>query len=73
MSGAYSTYGVKGEMYTGFRCGNLRELHHLAEPVVDGRIKLKGIFKKWDGGMEWIFMAQDRDRWHDFVDVVMNF
>jgi len=48
-------------MYTGFRCGNLRDMHHLADGRVDRRIKIKGIFKKWDGCMDWIFMAQDRD------------
>jgi hypothetical protein len=41
---------VKGEVYTGFICGNLREMPHLADPSVDERIKLKRIFKKWDGG-----------------------
>jgi hypothetical protein len=30
---------------------------HLEDPVVDGRIILKWIFKKWDGGMDWIDMA----------------
>jgi hypothetical protein len=31
---------------------------------IDGRIILRWIFKKWDGeGVEWIDMAQDRDRW----------
>jgi hypothetical protein len=24
------------------------------------------------GGMEWIDLAQDRDRWWEFVKVVMN-
>jgi hypothetical protein len=24
------------------------------------------------GGMDWIDMAQDRDRWRAFVSVVMN-
>jgi len=27
-----------GEVYTGFRWGNLRERHHLEDPGVDGRI-----------------------------------
>jgi hypothetical protein len=26
----------------------------------------------WYGGMDWIDMAQDRDRWQAFVSVVMN-
>jgi len=24
------------------------------------------------GGMDWFVLAQDRDRWWDFVNVVMN-
>jgi len=39
---------------------------------VDGRIKLKWIFKKWDGGMDWIGLTQDRDRWRALVNAVMN-
>jgi hypothetical protein len=31
------------------------------------------IFKKWDGGgMDWIDMAQDRDRWRAVLNAVMN-
>jgi hypothetical protein len=29
----------------------------------NGRIVLRWIFKKWDAGVEWIDVAQDRDRW----------
>jgi hypothetical protein len=36
------------------------------------RIILKRIFKKWDGGMDWIELAQDRDRWPPLVSAVMN-
>jgi hypothetical protein len=36
MGGACSTYG--GEVYAGFRCGNLRETDHLVNPCIDGRI-----------------------------------
>jgi hypothetical protein len=34
----------------------------LEETGVDGRIILKCIFRKWDGVMDWIDLAQDRDR-----------
>jgi len=34
----------------------------LEDAGVDGRIILKWIFMKWDGGMDWIDLAQDRDR-----------
>ena len=30
---------------------------------VDGRIILKWIFRKLDGGMDWIDLAQNRDTW----------
>jgi hypothetical protein len=38
----------------------------------DGRIILKWIFKKWDGGMNWIGLALDRDRQWTLVNVVMS-
>jgi hypothetical protein len=42
-------------------------------PGIDGRIILQWIFKKWDGGgIDWIDLAQNRDRWQALVNVVMN-
>jgi len=40
---------------------------------VDGRIILRWIFGKWDvGGMDWIRVAQNRDRWWSLVNAVMK-
>jgi len=36
----------RGEAYTGFWWGNLRERDHLEDPDVDGRIILRWIFRK---------------------------
>jgi hypothetical protein len=39
---------------------------------MDGRIILKMILRKWDGGMDWIDVAQERDRRQAVVNAVMN-
>jgi hypothetical protein len=44
----------------------------LGRPGVDGRIILKLIFKKWNGGMDWIELAQDRKRWRALLNAIMN-
>jgi hypothetical protein len=62
----------KREMHTGFWWGDLRECDHLGDPGVDGRIILKWIFEMWDGGMDWIELAQGRDRWRALVNAIMN-
>ena len=57
-------------MYIG---GNLREIDHLEDPGVDGRIILRWIYRKlavWV--MDWNELAQDRDKWRALVSTVMN-
>ena len=39
------------------------ERDHLEDLGADGRIILRWMCKKWDEGMDWIYLAQDRDRW----------
>jgi len=49
----------------------VRERNYFENLSVEGRILLKWIFKKRDGGMDWIDVAQDRSRWR-VVNTVMN-
>ena len=49
-------------MCEGFWWGNIIERDRFEGPGLYGRIILKWIFRKWDGAMDWIEMAQNRDR-----------
>jgi hypothetical protein len=44
----------------------------LEDTGVDGRLALEWIFKKWDVGIDWVDLYQDRERWCDFLDAVMK-
>jgi hypothetical protein len=60
-------------MYIEFWWENRRERDHLGDPDVDCRIILKWMFRKWDvRGMDWIELAEDRDRWWALVNAIMN-
>ena len=51
-------------MHTGFWWGILREKRdHLKDQRVDRRIILNWILWKWDGSIDWIDLAQNRDMW----------
>jgi len=40
----------------------MRERDHLEDSGVDDRIILRWIFRKWDGGVGWIDVDQNKDR-----------
>ena len=46
----------------------------MEDPGLDGRVILRWIFRKWDvKGMDWIELAQDRERRWELVNEVMTF
>jgi hypothetical protein len=45
----------------------------LESPFIDGRIILKWIFERLNGkGIDWIDLAQDRERMRAFLNAVLN-
>jgi hypothetical protein len=71
--GHVACMGEKGGVYRVW-WENLRERDHLEDPDVDGRIILSCIFRKWGcRGMDWIELAQDRDRRRALVNEEINF
>ena len=52
--------------------GNQRERDHWGDLGVDGWIILGWISRRWGGCVDWIGLAQDRDRWRTLVSAVMN-
>jgi len=66
---------VRREGCIGSCWGNRRERDHWGDLGVDGWIILGWISRRWDVGcgyMDWIGLAQDRDRWRTLVSAVMN-
>ena len=60
-------------MCTGFLWGNLKERDYLEDPSVVGRIMRMDLQEAGCRVMDWIDMAQDRDRWRSLVNAIMNF
>jgi hypothetical protein len=58
------------EMRTKFLLESLKRRNHSEDPGVCWRIILKWILR--DQGVDWIYQAQDRDRWRILVNAVMN-
>jgi alpha-glucosidase (family GH31 glycosyl hydrolase) len=60
----------RGETYTGLWWESPKEKDHSKYQGVDG-IKMDLGETGW-GSVEWIQLAQDRDRWRALVNAVMN-
>jgi hypothetical protein len=51
--------------------GKTEEKHHLKDQGIDGiKMDLREI--GWEGGVEWIHLAQDRDLWWALVNALLN-
>ena len=63
----------KGEAYTGFWWGNLREKRPLGTLRRRWEDNIKMYLQEVGCGvMDWIDLVQDRDRWRALVNAVMN-
>ena len=74
MGGAWSTYGGEERCKQGFGGeGDVRERDHLGRPRRRWEDNIKmDLQEAGSGGMDWIDLAQDRDRWLGLVNAVMN-
>jgi hypothetical protein len=63
-----STYGRGQET---FWWESQKESDYLIDQGVDGRIGSEWILGTLAGSVEWIQLAQDRDRWRALVNTVM--
>jgi hypothetical protein len=60
----YVAHMGRREMHTEFWCGNLNERDRLYDIKMNAETGWKG--------MDWIHLAQDRDKWRVLVNIVMN-
>jgi hypothetical protein len=72
MGGAFGSVGEK-KMHKRVLSGNRNEGDHLEDPDVDDRIVLKLILNKSDGGgIDYICLVQDRDKWWDVLNKIIS-
>jgi hypothetical protein len=64
--------GKRKGVYKALVKNHLRGGGHFEDPGINGRIILKWIFDRLDGGINWIDLAQDKERWRAFLNMVMN-
>jgi len=65
----------RGKVHREFEWGDLKERNILEVPVVDGRVILKWLSKRLNGGgpLVYIDLVQDRNRWRALVNTVTKF
>jgi len=58
---------VRGEAYTGFWWGNVKERDHFGDPGIDGRIILRWSLINWDvlvwTGSSWLCIGAGGGHW----------
>jgi hypothetical protein len=62
----------EGRNQYGVLMGKPEGKFHLEDQGVDGRKASKWTLERLFGGLNWIHLAQDRDRWLAVVNAVMN-
>jgi hypothetical protein len=69
--GMWHTWERRG-MGTGFWWESQKERDDLEDRGVDGRMGSEWSLVRLAGSVDWIQLAQDRDRWRSLVNMVMN-
>jgi hypothetical protein len=74
-NGLYGIISQKLELFitTAVRTSNPRQIHYLWLECSFSTLKKVVLREMGWGGMDWINLAQDRDRWGALVNTVMNF
>ena len=62
----------EGEVHIGFCWRNRRETNDLEDLGMDGRVILNSKSRKSVWNMDWIDLAEDRDKWNALVKAAMD-
>jgi hypothetical protein len=62
----------EGEVHIGFCWENRRETNDLEDLGMDGRVILNSKSRKSVWNMDWIDLAEDRDKWNALVKAAMD-